>query len=398
MSTRTSEHSSAGQAGPLAGIRIIEFAGKGPAPLCGMLLADLGADVIRLERPMPGSEIARAESAFDILHRNRRSIAVDLRTAGSGELARRLIAGADGLIEGYRPGVMERLGLGPDTCLADNPGLVYGRVTGWGQDGPWAGRAGHDINYLAITGALHAIGPRDGAPTPPLNLLADYGGGAMFLALGLVAALLEARQSGKGQVVDVAMVDAVASLMTAMQGLRQAGAWVEERGSNLLDGGAPFYGTYPTRDGRYIAVGPIEPQFFEQFVAGLGLDPSAFPDRMRAQNWDAQRDRIAAAIRQQPSDHWCALFEGTDACVTPVLTMSEAPSHPQNQARGTYVEFGGKLQASPAPRFSRTPGTLRSAPPAPGEHSEQILREAGYAPTEIQALRQAGVVKAAASG
>ncbi|AKQ55679.1 CaiB/BaiF CoA transferase family protein [Bordetella hinzii] len=378
--------------GPLAGLRIIEFAGKGPAPLCGMLLGDLGADVVRIERPAQASEIADAERAFDILHRNRRSIAIDLRQPAGQALALKLAAGADGLIEGFRPGVMERLGLGPEPCLAAHPGLVYGRVTGWGQDGPWAQRAGHDINYLAITGALHAIGPRGGAPVPPLNLLADYGAGAMFLALGLVSAILHARLSGQGQVVDAAMIDAMAALMTPLQGLRQAGVWTERRGSNLLDGGAPFYGCYETADGGYLAVGPIEPPFFAQFIEGLGLRPADFGGRMQPHNWEAQQARIAAAISRQPSAYWEARFEGTDACVTPVLTMAQAPAHPQHLARHTYTEFAGRVQASPAPRFSRTPGSLRRAPPTPGQHSRTILVEAGLGETEIDGLIRAGTV------
>lgn len=376
--------------GPLAGYRIVEFEGKGPAPLCGMLLGDMGADVIRVERPSGRSDISTTEDSFSILHRNRRSIALDLRQPEAREAALRLVASADALIEGFRPGVMERLGLGPPTCLAQQPRLVYGRVTGWGQSGPLAARAGHDINYLGLSGALAAIGPRDGAPLPPLNLVADYGGGAMFLAFGLVCALLEARQSGQGQVVDVAMTDAVATLMTAIHGLHHGGHWHEARGSNLLDGGAPFYGAYATRDGGYMAVGPIEAPFFAQLVQRLGIDPHGLPDRMDPQGWPAWQQRIAAAFATRTRAEWETVFDGSDACVTPILSLSEAPRHPHHAARGTYQPLGGVTQPAPAPRFSRTPGLLRSQPPQAGEHGRELLAECGYSPAEIDALAAAG--------
>lgn len=377
--------------GPLTGFKIIEFSGKGPAPLCGMLLGDMGADVIRIERPSIASEISSTEHSFRILHRNRRSIALDLRQNAGRQVALRLLAGADALIEGFRPGVMERLELSPLNCLAANARLVYGRVTGWGQTGPFASRAGHDINYLALTGALHAIGPRGGAPTPPLNLLADYGGGAMFLAFGLVCALLEARTSGQGQVVDVAMTDAVASLMTAIQGLHNAGQWTPERGSNLLDAGAPFYGTYATRDGEYMAVGPIEPAFFAAFIERLGLSGAGMAaTRMDPQQWESHRAQLADVFSQRTRAEWEAVFSDSDACVTPVLSIAEAPLHPHNVARGTYTRLSGAVQAAPAPRFSRTPGSLRRPAPDPGADGVSILEEVGFSASDIAALAVSG--------
>jgi alpha-methylacyl-CoA racemase len=352
----------------------------------------MGADVIRIERTGRGSEFSEAESGFSILNRNRRSIALNLKSDAGRDIALRLVKSADAVIEGFRPGVMERLGLGPQDCQSANPRLIYGRVTGWGREGPLAPRAGHDINYLALSGALDAIGPRGGAPLPPLNLLADYGGGGMYLAFGLVCALLEASRSGSGQVVDVAMTDAVASLMTVIQGLAQAGQWKEERGSNLLDSGAPFYTTYETSDGRYMAVGPIEPEFHAQWLELLGLPPQRAGVLTHPDTWPQTKESIQAVFRMRTQAAWCAIFDGSDACVSPVLSLSEAPDHPHHQARGTYVKFGGKLQAAPAPRFSRTPGTLRSEPPLPGADAVQILQELNISSADINDLVHQGAV------
>lgn len=373
-------------AGPLHGYRIVEFAGKGPGPLCGMLLGDMGAEVIRIERPVERTGGRQSDEALHIVHRNRRSVVLDLRQPQARIAALRIAASADGLIEGFRPGVMERLGLGPEACLSANPRLVYGRVTGWGQTGPLAARAGHDINYLGLTGALHAIGPSGGAPVPPLNLIADYGGGAMYLAFGLVCGLLEAKTSGKGQVIDAAMTDAVSSLMTPIHGLHNAGLWQDKRGVNLLDGGASFYGVYETRDGGHMAVGPIEPAFFVEFIQRLGLPEDEFAERMNPANWPAHRILIQAAFRQKRRAEWEAVFEGSDACVTPVLSLSEAPQHPHNQARGTFAEVNGVVQPAIAPRFSRTPGGVRSAPPQTGVDGRAVLEEVGFAPGEIDEL------------
>jgi len=372
--------------GPLHGYRIVEFAGKGPGPLCGMLLGDMGADVIRIERPVDRTGGPQSDEGLDIVHRNRRSVVLDLRQPQARIAALRIAASADGLIEGFRPGVMERLGLGPEACLSANPRLVYGRVTGWGQTGPLAARAGHDINYLGLTGALHAIGPRDGPPVPPLNLVADNGGGAMYLAFGLVCGLLEAKKSGKGQVIDVAMTDAVSSLMTPIHGIYNAGLWQDRRGANLLDGGAPFYGVYETRDDGYMAVGPIEPAFFAEFIQRLGLPEGEFAERMDPANWPAQGSLIQAAFRQKTRAEWEAVFEGSDACVTPVLSLSEAPKHPHNQARGTFAEVDGVVQPAVAPRFSRTPGAVRSAAPQAGADGRAVLEEVGFTPQEIDGL------------
>jgi alpha-methylacyl-CoA racemase len=378
--------------GPLDGLSIVEFASKGPAPLCAMLLGDMGADVIRVERTGRGSDISESEFGFTILNRNRRSISLDLKNPAGRQVAIELVGRADGVIEGFRPGVMERLGLGPDEMLQTNSRLVYGRVTGWGREGPLAPRAGHDINYLALSGALAAIGTRGGPPVPPLNLVADYGGGGLYLAFGMVCALLEAARSGDGQVVDVAMTDAVASLMTVIQGLAQAGHWNTDRGSNLLDSGAPFYTTYRTLDGRYMAVGPIEPEFHAEFIFRLGLPPQPAGTASDPAGWPDEQDRIQAIFATRTLSEWRGVFDDCDACVSPVLMLSEAPDHPHHVARGTYSNFGGRLQAAPAPRFSKTPGTLRKPPPAPGADSDELLRELGRTDEQIHALRESKAI------
>lgn len=380
------------KSGPLAGLRIVELASKGPAPLCAMLLGDMGADVIRIERTGRGSDLSESESGFTILGRNRRSLGINLKTDAGREIASELISMSDGLIEGFRPGVMERLGLGPDEMLRRNPRLVYGRVTGWGREGPLAPRAGHDINYLALSGALAAIGTRGGPPVPPLNLLADYGGGGLYLAFGIVCALNETGRSGAGQVVDVAMTDAVASLMMAIQGLAQTGHWKEERGSNLLDSGAPFYTTYRTRDGRYMAVGPIEPEFHADFISRVGLTAQPPGIASDPSNWPEQQRLYQSIFETRTQAEWCSIFDQSDACVSPVLNLSEAPSHAHHIARGTYVKFGGLVQAAPAPRLSRTPGTLRRAAPYSGQDTDEVLREMGKTAEQITVLRESKAI------
>lgn len=351
--------------GPLGGYRIVEMGGIGPGPMCAMLLADLGADVVRIERP-GGDELGIGiEPKYNLLLRNRRRIALDVKKAGEALMALQLIERADALIEGYRPGVMERLGLGPETFLTRNPRLVYGRMTGWGQTGPLAEAAGHDLNYIALTGALHAIGRAGGPPTPPLNLVGDFGGGALYLALGIVSALLEAKTSGKGQVVDVAMTDGAASLMTTFFGLAASGRLSHERGTNTLDSGAPFYDVYRCKDGDYIAIAAIEPKFRAELYRRIGLDAAeahaAGGDRS---GWPAEKARIQQRIAERTRDEWCRLLEGTDACVAPVLSVREAPLHPHNIARGTFVEIDGIVQPAPAPRFSRSVPDMPTGPSA----------------------------------
>ena len=358
--------------GPLAGVRVLEIAGIGPGPFCGMLLADLGADVVRVDRPDAGAGFVAAER--DLLNRGKRSIVVDLKQAAGVETALTLVAAADLLIESFRPGVAERLGIGPDACWQRRPQLVYGRMTGWGQDGPLARAAGHDIGYIAPTGALHAIGAADGAPQIPVNLLGDFGGGALYLAVGLLAALHEAKASGRGQVVDAAIVDGTAHLTTMLHGLLDVGAWRDERGVNLLDGGAPFYSTYRTSDGEYMAVGALEPAFFAELLRGLGL-PAEEIDQLDQAGWPAMRAQFSEVFAARPQAEWSAVFSATDACVAPVLGLREAATHPQLAARGTYVESFGVMQPAPAPRFSRTPASLRRPPPRPGEHTDEVLAE-----------------------
>ncbi|MBL0282715.1 MAG: CoA transferase [Zoogloea sp.] len=380
--------------GPLHGIKIVEFAALGPAPMGAMILADLGAEVVRIERKLPpgarpGSELF--DPALDILNRSRRVVTLDLKKPEGLAAARQLIAGADILIEGFRPGVMERLGLGPDACLGTNPRLVFGRMTGWGQSGPLANAAGHDINYLSLSGALHAIGEPGGKPVVPLNLVADCGGGAMLLVVGVLAALLEARTSGQGQVVDAAMTDGSALLMTMMYTLKAMGEWTQQRGSNLLDGGAHFYDTYRCADGKYISIGPIEPQFYALFLDKTGLADPDFSQQWDRARWPELKVRLAAHLATRSRNEWCALLEGTDACVAPVLDMDEAPEHPHNRARGTFIEVGGVVQPAPAPRFSRS-APAQPRPPLTGATGEDVLADWGFSPDALDALRKAGAI------
>lgn len=372
--------------GPLAGVKIVEFAGIGPGPMCAMLLADLGADIVRVDRIAP----APVKFRSNILNRNRPSISLDLKHPDGKEAALKLVEGADALIEGFRPGVMERLGLGPDECLARNPKIVYGRMTGWGQEGPLSQAAGHDINYIALTGALHSIGPKDGPPSPPLNVIGDFGGGALYLALGIVSAVLSARATGKGQVLDVAMVDGAASLITAAYGLRSLGVWKDERGSNSLDGGAHYYGAYETKDGKYISIASIEPQFYAELIERLKLKSEDLPPQLDRDQWPAMRQRLEALFRQKTRDEWCEILEGTDVCFAPVLTLGEAPAHPHNKARDAFIEIDGVVQPGPAPRFNGTPLEIRMAPPEPGANTADTLAEWGFSKQDVATLLESG--------
>lgn len=378
--------------GALRGLRVVELAGIGPAPFAAMLLADAGADVVRVDRVAHvrgGGGLLPAER--DLLARGRRSVGVDLKHPEGVEVVTRLASSADVLLEGFRPGVAERLGLGPEALRARAPRLVYGRMTGWGQEGPWADRVGHDIDYLALAGGLFPIGPAGSPPVPPLNLVADFGGGGAFLAFGVLAAVFERSRSGEGQVVDAAMVDGVAALTAMFHGMAAMGAWTDERGANLLDGGAPFYRCYATSDGGFMAVGALEPQFYAALLEVLSLGASDWPQHDRAR-WPAQHAALEELFASRTRDQWAAAFEGSDACVAPVLTLSEAPAHPHLAARGTFVEHGGLLQPAPAPRFSRTPSALSRPPVLPGQHTDEVLADAGFSPGEVAALREAGAV------
>jgi alpha-methylacyl-CoA racemase len=376
-------------AGPLHGIRIIELAGIGPGPFCGMMLADMGAEVIRVERigGNPGDA-----GGHDILFRNRRSIAVNLKSPAGAETVLKLCESADAIFEGFRPGVTERLGVGPEQCLARNPKIVYGRMTGWGQTGPLAQTAGHDINYIALSGALHAVGRRGEGPIPPLNLVGDFGGGGMMLAFGLVCGILEASRSGKGQVIDCSMVEGAAALMAMFYGLKGIGQFSDERGTHMLDSGAHFYDTYETSDGKYISIGSIEPQFYALLKQKLGLDEAEFGEQLNPQGWPQQKQKLAAIFRSRSRDEWCEVFEGTDVCFAPVLGLSEAPAHPHNKARNSFVQVGNMLQPAPTPRFSRTPSGTPKPISAPGTDTSAVLKDFGFSQREIDTLQAQGAV------
>lgn len=376
-------------AGPLSGIRIIELAGIGPGPFCGMMLADMGAEVIRVERPggNPGDA-----GGHDILFRNRKSVGVNLKTPAGVETVLRLCEKADGLFEGFRPGVAERLGVDPQVCLARNPKLVYGRMTGWGQTGPLAKAAGHDINYISLSGALHAMGRRGGGPVPPLNLVGDFGGGGMMLAFGMVCGILEASRSGKGQEIDCSMVEGASALMAMFYGLYGIGQFSDERGTHMLDSGAHFYDTYATADGKYISIGSIEPQFYALLKQQLQLDETVFGEQLNPQRWPQQKEKLAAIFRTRTRDEWCKLMEGTDVCFAPVLGLEEAPHHPHNQARNSFVPVGDMLQPAPTPRFSRTPSGTPRPISAPGTDTRTVLADCGFSTAEIEALLADGSV------
>ena len=375
--------------GPLNGFKIIELAGIGPGPFCGMMLADMGAEVIRVER------IAAAqatEAPKDVLTRNRRSIAVDLKNPKGVETVLRLVEGADGLIEGFRPGVTERLGLGPEQCQARNPRLVYGRMTGWGQEGPMAQAAGHDINYISLAGALHAIGRPGERPVPPLNLVGDFGGGGMLLAYGMVCGLLEVTKSNEGQVIDAAMVDGTAALMAMFYSMSASGAFDTQRGTNLLDGGAHFYDTYETADGEHVSIGSIEPQFYALLMEKAGLDAEYFQPQMNKGRWGELKAKLTEVFLTKTQAEWCDIMEGSDVCFAPVLNLIDAATHPHNVARNSYQEVAGVLQQAPAPRFSKTPAAAIQAPRVPGEDSASVLADFGLTATEVAQLTEQGVV------
>jgi len=379
--------------GALSGLKVVELAGIGPAPFAGMMLSDMGAEVVQVERLEPSGLGSASDPRLRISNRGRRSIAVDLKKPEAIEIVLRLVADADILIEGYRPGVAERLGLGPDVCQAINPRLVYGRMTGWGQDGPLAQTAAHDLNFIAITGALHAIGPAGGPPVSPLNYVGDFGGGALYLVVGVLAAVIEARSSGRGQVVDAAIVDGATSLSTFIFTQMANGAWVDRRGSNLADGGRPYYDVYETADGKYVSLAAIEGKFYREFLDRVGLDPATLPDQNDPAGWPELRERIAEVMLTRTRDEWAELFESSDACFAPVLSPIEASDHPHLTARETLIEHEGILQPSPAPRFSRTPSKIAGSPVVPGTHTDAILSDAGFTPNEIARLRMAMVVR-----
>jgi len=377
--------------GPLAGVRVLEFEAIGPGPFCAMMLADMGADVLLVDRTSDPRLGFDRERGFDPMLRGRRSVTVDIKTPAGVAAALALAAKADAVIEGFRPGVMERAGLGPDVLLARNPKLVYGRMTGWGQTGPLSARAGHDINYIALSGALHAIGRAGGPPTPPLNLVGDFGGGGMLLAFGIACALFEAQRSGRGQVVDAAMVEGAALLTTMFWGMQAARQWSDARGENVLDSGAPWYDTYETRDGRHVGIGAIEPRFYAELLERLGLAGEALPAQHDRAGWPRLRERFAGVFRTRTRDEWCRSFEGSDACFAPVLTFAEAALHPHALARNAHVAVGGVTQPAPAPRFSRTPGSVRGAPPERGAGGREALVDWGYTDREIDDLAAQGL-------
>jgi alpha-methylacyl-CoA racemase len=376
--------------GPLSGMKVLEVAGIGPGPFCGMMLADLGADILRIDRLEATDLGLPLDRKFDVMARGRRSIGLDLKQASAIDIVMELVEKADVLIEGFRPNVAERLGIGPDACLARNGRLVYGRITGWGQDGPLAQTAGHDINYIAITGALHGIGRAGQAPVPPLNLIGDFGGGGMYLAFGILCALYERTLSGRGQIVDAAMTDGAASMLSIFYGRMAAGAWRDERGVNMIDGGAPWYDVYETADGKHVAVGALEQRFYDELIKRLGLDLTDLPDRHDRSRWPQLRARLRNTFLQKTRDQWCEILEEHDACFAPVLSFSEAPKHRHNQARKTFVEADGVIQPAPAPRFSRTPGAITRGAPERGEGAAVLLSEWGFNAAAIARFRATG--------
>ena len=375
--------------GPLNDVKIIEVGGIGPGPFCGMMLSDMGADIIRVERK---GGLSLSEPKYDLLTRNRKSISINLRNPQGVHTLLKMLEQVDALQEGFRPGVMEKLGIGPDVCLERNPRLVYGRMTGWGQEGPLARAAGHDINYIALSGALHTIGRKGQKPVPPLNLVGDFGGGGMLLAFGMVCALYEARKSGLGQVVDAAMTDGSATLMTMIYGLKAAGLWTDKPGTNLLDTGAHFYDTYETADNKFIAIGAIEPQFYELLLKLTEIDDPDFQNQLDFSQWPQLKDKLSIVFKTKTREAWCEIMEGSDVCFAPVLSMSEAPEHPHNKQRKTFIENEGVLQPAPAPRFSRTAPEIKSPPPTPGQDTESVLADFGFSGREIESLKSSEAI------
>ena len=379
--------------GPLSGLKIIEVGAIGPVPFCGMLLSDMGADVLRIDRTAEsGLGLAQRESRFEVLGRGRRSISLDLKNPKGVETVLKLAEQADALMEGFRPGVAERLGIGPEDCKARNEKLVYGRMTGWGQDGPISHSAGHDINYISLSGVLHSIGTGASGPVPPLNLAGDFGGGAMFLAFGMLAAMFEARKSGQGQVVDVSMVEGSAYLLSAIFGMFAAGNWKDERGVNILDTGAHFYNVYETSDGKHVSIGSIEAKFYAELLEKTGLEGQDLPAQFDAGNWPAMSETLAGIFKQKTRDEWCEIMEGSDICFAPILSMGEAPKHAQNVARDSFVEIAGVMQPAPAPKFSRTAPEVQGEPPKLGEHTVSGLADWGFSESEIAELQEDGAV------
>jgi alpha-methylacyl-CoA racemase len=381
--------------GPLTGLKVVELAGIGPAPMAAMMLSDMGAEVIRVDRLTASGLGIPMPKKFNFLGRGRKSIAVDLKNPEGIDALLELIDKADILIEGFRPGVMERLGMGPEVCLERNPKLVFGRVTGWGQEGPLSKSAGHDLNYIALSGALHAIGrSNDEPPTPPLNLVGDFGGGTMFIVVGILAALHEVKNSGKGQVVDAGMVDGALSLMTSIYGMHAGGNQSDERASNILDSGAHFYNTYETRDGKYVSIGSIETKFYAMLLEKLGLDPDSLPPQMERESWPSMKEKFKEIFLTKTRDEWCALMENTDICFAPVLSLAEAPDYAHNKERGSFVEVDGVMQPAPAPRFSATPSSIKSPTPPTGVHTDEVLADWGISAEKVEALKASGAIKA----
>jgi alpha-methylacyl-CoA racemase len=379
--------------GPLTGCRVIELAGIGPGPFSAMMLADMGAEVVRVDRAQLVTDRDPDQPSRDLINRGRRSVGVDLKHPDGVETVLKLVEQADALIEGFRPGVAERLGIGPDTCLSRNPRLVYGRMTGWGQEGPYASMSGHDINYIALSGALSAFGRVGDPPVPPLNLIGDFGGGGMLMAYGIVCGLLEVQRSGEGQVIDAAMVDGSALLATFIYGMRAMGAWQDERGTNILDTGAWFYEVYETADGEYVSFGSLEPQFYAELIRLTGLADESLPEQMDRTTWPAMKDRLAAVIKTRTREEWCRIMDGTDVCFAPVLGMGETPSHPHIRHRATFVDVAGVAQPAPAPRFSRTPGAITMPPPHAGQHTVEVLTDWGFGEADVAKLMETGAIK-----